>query len=174
MEKQCPHCGTSFSETGDDQACLHCGGSLSEKGPDEPVENEEYYCSWDDRQKIGFFKALFDTWMQSMFNPVKFFSKMPPESGMGGPLLYGFIMSEISLLVAMMWQGMSLFVPSFVERSGMEYLGAPMAGMTFVFFLSPILVLVGLFLSSAILHLCLLIVGGARQSFETTFRVVCF
>jgi hypothetical protein len=27
---------------------------------------------------------------------------------------------------------------------------------------------------SGVLHLCLMIVGGARKPFETTFRVVCF
>jgi hypothetical protein len=31
-----------------------------------------------------------------------------------------------------------------------------------------------LFIGSAIVHLCLMIMGGARQSFETTFRVISF
>jgi hypothetical protein len=31
-----------------------------------------------------------------------------------------------------------------------------------------------LFIGSAIVHLCLMIVGGANQSFETTFRVLAF
>jgi len=177
MEARCPSCGKPVPQVGEGHYCPYCAASLENVKGDEVIQAEEvvsYYSPWDDREKVGFVKALFDTWVQTVFNPVQFFSKMPPGGGMGGPLLYGFIMSEISLLVAMMWQGMSLFVPSFVERGGMEYLGAPKAGMTFIFFISPILVLVGLFLSSAILHLCLLIVGGARQSFETTFRVVCF
>lgn len=177
MEARCPSCGKPVPHVGEGHYCPYCAASLENVESDEVIQAEEvvsYYSPWDDRENVGFLKALFDTWVQTVFNPVQFFSKMPPEGGMGGPLLYGFIMSEISLLVAMMWQGMSLFVPSFVERGGMEYLGAPIAGMTFIFFISPILVLVGLFLSSAILHLCLLIVGGARQSFETTFRVVCF
>jgi hypothetical protein len=40
--------------------------------------------------------------------------------------------------------------------------------------LSPVLVIVFMFIASGILHLCLMIVGGARKPFETTFRVVCF
>jgi hypothetical protein len=40
--------------------------------------------------------------------------------------------------------------------------------------LSPILVVMGLFIGSAVLHLCLMLVGGANRSFETTFRVACF
>ena len=38
----------------------------------------------------------------------------------------------------------------------------------------PVFVIVGIFIGSGILHLCLMIVGGARKPFETTFRVVCF
>jgi hypothetical protein len=37
-----------------------------------------------------------------------------------------------------------------------------------------VLVAIGAFIASGILHLCLMIVGAAKQSFETTFRVVCF
>src|ERR1700730_1063722 len=31
-----------------------------------------------------------------------------------------------------------------------------------------------MFVGSGILHLCLMLVGGANRPFETTFRVVCF
>ena len=177
MEARCPSCGKTVSIVGKGHYCPYCAASLATVQGDETIQAEEvvsYYSPWDDRENLGFFKALFDTWVQAVFNPVKFFSKMPPEGGLGGPLLYGFIMGEIGLLVALMWQGMSVLVPSFVERGGFGYFGAQMAGMTFLFFISPALVIAGLFVASAILHLCLLIVGGARRSFETTFRVVCY
>jgi hypothetical protein len=40
--------------------------------------------------------------------------------------------------------------------------------------LVPLFIVIGLFIGSAIVHLCLMIVGGANQSFETTFRVIAF
>src|SRR5262249_6324845 len=40
--------------------------------------------------------------------------------------------------------------------------------------LVPLFVVIGLFIGSAIVHLCLMIVGGANQPFETTFRVIAF
>jgi hypothetical protein len=40
--------------------------------------------------------------------------------------------------------------------------------------LVPVFVVIGLFIGAAIMHLCLMIVGGARQPFETTFRVLAF
>ena len=39
--------------------------------------------------------------------------------------------------------------------------------------LAPVLVVVGLFLVSGIIHLCLMLLGGARRGFEATFRVMC-
>src|SRR5204862_8249286 len=47
-------------------------------------------------------------------------------------------------------------------------------GWIFLLVLTPLFVVIGMFVVSAILHVCLMIVGGAKQSFETTFRVVCF
>src|SRR5262249_27323904 len=40
--------------------------------------------------------------------------------------------------------------------------------------LLPLFIIIGLFIGSAIVHLCLMIVGGANQSYETTFRVLAF
>jgi len=177
MEARCPQCGKSVSMFGEGHYCPYCGASLAGVEADEAIQATEvatYYCPWEDRQNLGFFKAFADTVVQVLFNPVKFFSKMPPEGGLGGPLLYGFIVGEFILLVAFMWQSMSLFVPSFFERAGFGYFGAKMAGMTFLLFVSPVLVLAGLFIAAGILHLCLLIVGGAQRSLETTFRVICY
>jgi hypothetical protein len=47
-------------------------------------------------------------------------------------------------------------------------------GLIGVLILVPLLIVLGMFIGSAIIHLCLMIVGGAKQTFETTFRVVCF
>jgi hypothetical protein len=177
MEARCPSCGKPVPQAGKGYYCPYCAASLVNVQDNGIIQAEEvvsYYSPWDDRENLGFFKALFDTWVQAILNPVKFFSKMPPEGGIGGPLLYGFIMGEIGLLVALVWQGMSVFVPSFLHYESMDYIAAPMAGMTFLFFFSPILVIVGLFIAAAVLHLCLLLVGVAGRGFETTFRVVCY
>jgi len=40
--------------------------------------------------------------------------------------------------------------------------------------LLPLFVVIGLFVGSAVVHVCLMIVGGANQPFETTYRVVAF
>ena len=174
MEKQCQSCGKFFSEAGEGNTCPHCGANLTDNEGSEAVQKEEYYSPWDDRENVGFFNALIDTWKQVMFTPVKFFSKMPREGGLAGPLLYGFILGEIGFLFSLMWEGMSVFIPPFVDRNGFGDVVGEAAGITFLFFASPAIVLAVLFIFSALLHVCLLIVGGAQRPFETTFRVICY
>ena len=38
----------------------------------------------------------------------------------------------------------------------------------------PVLILIGAFIGAAIVHVCLMIVGGAKQPFETTLRTLCY
>src|SRR5260370_609213 len=64
------------------------------------------------------------------------------------------------------------FVSPAIGRCGaMAGMGA---GSAAFIVLIPLFVVIGLFIGSAIVHLCLMIVGGANQSFETTFRVLAF
>jgi hypothetical protein len=44
----------------------------------------------------------------------------------------------------------------------------------FLIIFIPVLVVIGVFIGSAITHVCLMIVGGAKQPFETTLRVLSF
>jgi hypothetical protein len=48
-------------------------------------------------------------------------------------------------------------------------------GIAFVLFIVvPLCATVGNLLSAASLHLCLMICGGSKQSFDTSFRIVCY
>jgi hypothetical protein len=47
-------------------------------------------------------------------------------------------------------------------------------GLVLQVIFAPIFVILGLFIVSAIVHLFLLMLGGARRGFEATFRVMCY
>src|SRR5437868_14330439 len=47
-------------------------------------------------------------------------------------------------------------------------------GSVAMIILLPLFIVIVLFIWSAIVHLCLMIVGGANQPFETPFRVLAF
>lgn len=172
MKKSCPGCGKSIDALGDVQFCPFCGANVNR----ESLSGEsEKYSPWDNRDNLGFFRALFDTWMESVFHPTKFFSKMPVRGGYGSPLLYGFIVGEIAVLFSLFWQGIFIMIGALGESyEQLEATGFSMVVLIVGALLSPITVIIGYFIVAGILHLCLLIVGGARRDFEATFRVVCY
>ena len=101
---------------------------------------------------------------------------MRPEGGLVDPLLFGLIGGCAGSLVSILFQGLMQSIPGFGSRNDFFNLFG-LSHWAFIIIyavLSPLLVLLGLFIGSAILHLCLMLVGGANRSFETTFRVVCF
>src|SRR5205823_12855691 len=100
---------------------------------------------------------------------------MSGEGGLGDPFLYAVIGAGIGCMVSFLF---SIGFQSLGWFGGRHNAFAAMIGMglgsiLFVI-LVPLFVVIGLFIGSAILHVCLMIVGGAKQSFETTFRVVAF
>jgi hypothetical protein len=129
---------------------------------------------WDRRSELGIFSAFFETLKLVLLNPTAAFAAMKPEGGLGEPLIYGLIGGSIGCLFYFLF---SIFLSSFGIMNSHNALGGVMglgAGSIFVLVVVPIAVGFGLFVGSAIIHLCLTLVGGARRSFETTFRVVCF
>jgi len=107
--------------------------------------------------------------------PGEAFTAMRREGGLGEPLIYaligGCVGGLVSLLFSMGLQSVGLFAGRHDTFGAMAGMG--MGSAAFIILL-PVFVVIGLFIGSAIVHLCLMIVGGANQSFETTFRVLAF
>jgi hypothetical protein len=131
---------------------------------------------WEHRQQLGLVKAWFDTVSLLITRPSDAFTMMRPEGGMTDPLLFGLIGGCAGSVVSLLLQGVMQSIPGFGGNDEVfRYFGVShLAFIIICAVLSPLLVAFGLFLGSAILHLCLMLVGGANRSFETTFRVVCF
>jgi hypothetical protein len=131
---------------------------------------------WEHRQQLGFVKAWFDTVSLLITRPSEAFTMMRPEGGLIDPLLFGLIGGCAGSVVSILFQGLLQSVPGFAGGNDIfNYFGVSHWAFIIIYaVLSPLLVVLGLFIGSAILHLCLMLVGGANRSFETTFRVVCF
>jgi hypothetical protein len=132
---------------------------------------------WENREQLGLVKAWLDTVSLLIARPSDAFTMMRPEGGLMDPLLFGLIGSCAGAVVSILFQTLMRSIPGFGGEPNdlFRALGVSHGGFMFVYaLLSPVLVVIGLFLGSAILHLCLMLVGGANRSFETTFRVVCF
>src|SRR5205814_10476069 len=150
---------------------LAAGSAISPATPVAPRSG----LPWDDRQQRGIFRAFFETMIMVLTRPAEAFTAMRREGGLGEPLLYALIGGSVGGMVYFLYSILlsSARLLGSHENPMMQALGGGMRPLLFVVCV-PVLILIGTFISSAILHVCLIMVGGAKQSFETTFRVVCF
>jgi hypothetical protein len=131
---------------------------------------------WEHRQERGFFNAFIETLSMVLTRPTEAFSIMKRDGGFGEPLIYaligGCVGGIMSFLFSLGFQSLGFFTDRHnTSLAAMAGMGIGSAAM--IIFL-PLFIVIGLFICSAIVHLCLMIVGGANQSFETTFRVLAF
>ncbi len=102
------------------------------------------------------------------------FTAMKREGGLGEPLLYTVVGSSFGIIVYFLFALLMPSLMTFSDRNGLGRFVGTGVGSVALIILAPIFAVIGAFISAAIFHVCLMIVGGAKQSFETTFRVVCF
>jgi hypothetical protein len=185
----CPHCGRTFDPLRGQKYCSYCGRELTAQdveskssSPDRPSGDRKAkaasraslsddgngpYCAWEDIEHLGFFQALLLTIKQSLFGSASFFLLLPKRGGLLNPLLYALIV-EATANMAGYLSGMAVENPLFpqVQLSGglMIMIGA----------LIPLGALLWVFIWSVLLHVSLLLVGGANEDFEASFRVVSY
>jgi hypothetical protein len=76
----------------------------------------------------------------------------------------------VSALFSLGFQSIGLFADKNNSLAAMTGIGIGFGTIILV----PLFIVIVLFIGSAVVHLCLMIVGGANHSFETTFRVLAF
>ena len=130
---------------------------------------------WENREGRGFINAFIETLQMVLSRPAEAFAMMRTQGGLGAPLLYAIIGAGSGALVSFLFSIILRSIGVFSDHQG-GFGALPWIGLGSAAFiiLIPVFIVIGLFVGAAILHVCLMIVGGARQSFETTFRVLAF
>lgn len=150
----------------------------NEQITDEELNNVRTGPPWERRDELGFFTAVFKTIKGVLLNPTRTFADMKTEGGLGTPIIYALILGSIGGIIGLVWQGLFSSISSVIGRAGVgEFAGlATFGAIKFIIIVifMPLFIVVGLFISSGICHLCLMIVGGANKSYETTFRVFAY
>jgi hypothetical protein len=129
---------------------------------------------WEHRQERGFFNAFIETLTIVMTKPGTAFSVMRTEGGLGEPLLYAVIGGAIGVIG---WFIFSLGLNSLGLLTPRENGFGPMLGMTvsvMVLIWRLIAVAIAPLIFSGLVHVSLILIGAAKNTFETTFRVVSF
>ncbi len=185
---RCPNCDREITPVHGQKFCSFCGGSLekpeyvserveatSSPGEEMPElelggafgAGEEAYCPWEDQERLGFLEGLRLTLKQSLFSPRSFFSRLPRSGGLLVPLLYGMLIETVGTYGGYLW--------GFVFGNPLFSQGKPTGSMAILLGgLVPLLVFFSLVAGALILHVCILMVGAAKEDFEATFRIACY
>ena len=137
---------------------------------------------WDDRDRLGLATAFVETLKKVLLDPVAFFRAMPVSGGLGGPLGYAMLIGYFGVVVSAFYQAIlqsfggglmgELARRGDLDRVAQSFSG--IIGFVFALVLGPVFLLIALFVGAGITHLALMLLGGAKRDYETTFRVACF
>jgi hypothetical protein len=124
-------------------------------------------------------EGLYETAKLFLTAPSQAFARMSLTGTLGRPLLYAVIFGWIGIIANQAYSlafrgaihGMLSGLPGYNPKL---MVGLPVAGTVAIMIFAPIFVLIGIFIWAAILHLFLMLVGGANTGFASTVRVLCY
>lgn len=121
-------------------------------------------------------EGLYETAKLIITSPSEAFARMSTTGDLGRPLVYAVIFGWIGVIASQIYQlafrgAMWSFIPNMPRQS--EFMVGPVANVV-TMIVAPVLILLGVFIGAAIIHLFLMMVGGASKGFATTVRVVCY
>lgn len=108
---------------------------------------------------MAFLQRVFKTWIEVIFTPKKFFSKLSPEQGYKEPLLFAtalFCITALINLIIMLLQGDANLSECFIMVANIISIG-----------------MLGLFIESLLFHLIVLIMDKTKK-FKATFKVISY
>lgn len=191
MRARCPHCTSVFTtDRGGVQYCPSCGKQIDVPPPvgpppaaapppaEPPPEHETP--PWERRRQVGFFAGYLGTLRDSCFSPNTFWRRLPPGGSWHQALLYGWLTSAVSQLIALPLMLAQLRMQATAVTADPEVPPelarwveiATTPGFIGGTFLGSLLLYPLFFVAGAgLLHVMLMIVGGAKNGFEATARV---
>ena len=139
--------------------------------------------AWEQRAQLGMMKAGWETIKAVLLKPSETFAAMKRDGGIGGPLMFAVIFASIGNIAYLLYGlVINLVMASTVQQQSQQVPGFNPAllmhlstGMTLVWaVLTPVWIALTCLIASGLQHLALMICGGAKQQYETTFRTVCY
>ncbi len=189
MDLTCPYCG--FAKRVPEEKiplnikraiCPQCRQKFEipapDRGPDfvtgESESAEREGSPWEKRSKLGLWNSIFQTIKEVLFSPDALFGGMTFKGGFREPLAFGLLIGSLGGMFSLFWQVLLM-------SGGLLFIGESIFGQIALHFyflfaiaLVPILVTFGMLITSLVLHVLLIIVRGANNGYEATFRVISY
>lgn len=121
-------------------------------------------------------EALYETAKLVLFNPREAFSRMSLAVSLGKPILFAIILGWVGIIVGQIYQWafrstLASLMPGLFGRQDLFF--SKVASVVTVV-TAPVWVLFGLGIATLVIHLFLLLYGGAQRGLETTFRTLAY
>lgn len=197
---QCPNCGAPIADAAS-PFCGACGAPISPTAlpethrptpppqasseplrmpfPPPPASRATAGVPWEDPSRGTWLDRLVDTTKRILTTPTAFFRSMPTTGGVALPLAYAVILGSLGTWVSLVYDAVSreavtAWVPVLRQQYGWLLGAAGLTSSLITAVLAPFFVVLGAFVVSGLVHLCLMLVGGARKGFEATFRAYAY
>jgi hypothetical protein len=132
-------------------------------------------------EQIGYpaLEGLYETAKLVLTAPSQAFARMSLTGTLGRPLTYAIIFGWIGIIANQIYSialrgAMRGFLSGLPGYNPKLMFGLPIFASVGLMIVAPVFVLIAVFIWSAILHLFLMLVGGANTGFASTVRVVCY
>ena len=168
----CPECYHDIPGGG--AGCSYCGASapVPAAAGAEGEDLSSHSCPWEERSRLGFFSAFGETIQRAIFAPSRFFREMPPAGAKWAALVYAAVVGTLSWIVAVLWKS-AFGMPSLLEHG--EWLPAMTGALLYVTLVFiPLFVVLATIFQSAVLHVSLTFLNGARENYEATLKAVSY
>jgi len=131
---------------------------------------------WERRAETGFFTALFETIRLVLLEPRTAFKAMRRTGGLGAPLFFFVLVGTVGGTAGVFYQAVfnSLESGGSPEQQAVAAMFTSTVAIGLTIMLLPIFLSLLAFGSAGLVHLALILVGGAHRPFEATFRVACY
>jgi len=146
------------------------------------VEGQDEGPAWEQRQTLGIFKALVQTWKEVLLNPATTFSRLKTTGGFTSPLLFNALMVIIWAVFMLIYH--FVFARSFTAAGGSSQtdssaaaalgVGTSAVSVILIFIAAIPLIVAMNFVRAGVIHLCLSLFKGTSKSYEATYRVITY
>lgn len=135
-----------------------------------PPQPEEGRFPWEMRSSALDLGALWRTARDVLFHPGAAFSSVNYEAGKRGCLLYALIYGSLGQILGIYWLTVAGILGNTIEAGTLEntiwFAGAAL--------LTPLFLLISLYIAAGLAHLFLKVLRGARRPFSATFQVSAY
>lgn len=120
-----------------------------------------------------------DTAKLVAFDASKAFSQMHQRGDMGGPMLFSGLGMMIGILAFFAWMALIGVLGAASSNAPGAVYGIIFFVILFyvaitIFIVVPVSATLGNMIGAGILHVCLMICGGSKHPFDTSFRIQCY